>query len=819
MTSKDFLYFLLEEDGRSKYEDSNGLISSTVQATPLANTPDGHQDILAGFERDKEDLGTIRSFSFPLKFVKSGAKIIRDTMYKMGLNARLFLLITRREVAFTNSTFSDYHTKFYRGELDLVSCIDNEHTITVNMMETGLAKKIAANKDTKYEFSLTDPRSIGVKMDGMPLKQTANFQINEYNQANNTGRFFVDAGWTTTEGRAPGFAGHSVPYGNITTTSYNYSTGTDYLFDFSQAVNNIRMKGKVLIRREGTVLTNTLFEAYFQTNLGNNIPVIPSMLVPTSQAVTIPFDITFNALQDERFFFLFNTGLDITQEIIISETTFTLDFSSTFRETSTRAFTPAVMLDMLIERIGGFPGRSVTTLLSADPYQNLVLTSGDGLREFPDPKIKISLKEFLQIYRAYAFAGGGVHKEKYEVESLDAFLNPNANIIDLGEVGKCDIVPAKDLLFNKVKVGHKHTTIDDVNGRYMFNTTHTYGTPVDNMNVEKKIESPAIADPYIIEHIRANFDGKSTTDGDSDNEIICLHVEKSTATEQFVANNIASQVFLSGAGQIVMPAQSGSTQLVANSSNTEFQYVGSNTQNVTLSVVINSQKGDNSSSRLRILINGSVFATHDYTANGGTTGTPVYQVTLNPNDVVSVEVAYNGIGVIPVTVNTCILKITLTAIVQYSLFRETYDVLSGVAAGSQVFNIELLSPKRILMLHRRWLNSAVYGLSGRNFNFNITDRNPELKTEKNGVVIEEKADLPITDDIMWLPWYFDIEPIAPLNLVNSLDDDNKQIFRFTWNGVQLKGFLWKAGIAPSDSKPQVYRLLSTPDNDLTDLID
>src|SRR5688572_19187311 len=106
---KNWLYFFLDEKGKSFYEASNGSVLSSDVKKPLVHTPDGWQDISIAWERDMKEHGVNKAFTFPLKAVRDSLKIVRNCLYRFGVEFKLFLLITWRKVEFTTNDYADYH--------------------------------------------------------------------------------------------------------------------------------------------------------------------------------------------------------------------------------------------------------------------------------------------------------------------------------------------------------------------------------------------------------------------------------------------------------------------------------------------------------------------------------------------------------------------------------------------------------------------------------------------------------------------------------------------------------------------------------------
>lgn len=155
----------------------------------------------------------------------------------------------------------------------------------------------------------------------------------------------------------------------------------------------------------------------------------------------------------------------------------------------------------------------------------------------------------------------------------------------------------------------------------------------------------------------------------------------------------------------------------------------------------------------------------------------------------------------------------------YNLKRETYDSITGVLSPSTLFNIEELTPARLLEKHRNWINSVFYGFEGTKLIYQTSDKNRELRTVKGSTVYDEDADFTINDSPRLLkPMIFEFEPETLNNLVELMEENPNRCFSFEHpNGNIYKGFNLKVGIAPNTLEEQAFQLISAPSNDLKTL--
>lgn len=154
----------------------------------------------------------------------------------------------------------------------------------------------------------------------------------------------------------------------------------------------------------------------------------------------------------------------------------------------------------------------------------------------------------------------------------------------------------------------------------------------------------------------------------------------------------------------------------------------------------------------------------------------------------------------------------------YNLFRETYDIITGLLDPIGWFNLRM-TPARLMETHRSWLNSIFHGFQGQYLPFLLADKNEDLYTQKGTVIVKENADFQITDSPrILLPRVIEFVPETPEELVSILEANPTRCFSFIHpNGNTYKGFNLKIGIAANTLQEQAFQLIFSPDTDLTTL--
>lgn len=157
--------------------------------------------------------------------------------------------------------------------------------------------------------------------------------------------------------------------------------------------------------------------------------------------------------------------------------------------------------------------------------------------------------------------------------------------------------------------------------------------------------------------------------------------------------------------------------------------------------------------------------------------------------------------------------------VVYNLKRVAYDSITGVVDTSTLYNIEDLTPARLMAKHMPYFDSVLTGFEGQQITFQSTDKNRDLRTELAGVVYDEDANIIIGNTTkLFKNTYFDISPETRGDIVELLEDNPNRCFSFIHeNGLTYRGFNIKIGIAANTLEEQAYKLLAVANQDLTTL--
>ena len=767
MTLKRFLYFLLKPDGRSG-KVNNGVVTYSGTPTPLPQTPQGWEDILIGWERSLSLHGILRTFTLPLGFVRDGAQIIRDAVYKQSIEEPIQLLILKLVLKYTPSSFNWFYEYFYRGEIDLSTTEDEQDFVQVSIMEGGITKLLKANEKTVYDFSF-DNDSINIEMDGIDLNGSAKYLVPDGIEIDNAvySTHWMPFSLISVDGIAPGISFVSQNLQDTTGQSVETRmTSNNYFAVNTHATNtiNLRLKGQIKLtvtKQNGGNSIQFRFYRSSQTTANQSLYQVGLLVNPFAGSThAIDVDIVIPLGPGEKMFFegrVGNSGVH-TAYVIQPETFIYPEFTNRFDTTYIPAFTRDVLYRKLVGRILGDESLAVSQLCSDN--QNLCITSFDAVRGFQNATVKVSLTDFFSDTDCTLCAGMGIEDGKLVLEKRSYFYNSSAPV-SLGRAKEVKHTPSVDLLYNTFKFGHQKPNIEDVNGKYDPNGSTTWTGPLTRVVKEYNMVSPWKAGPMEIELTRVNLDGKTSTDTQNENEVCVINANGSKVVN-------ASVIFNATGNSITIP---NGIKLRAGQ-------------------------------RIRV--------------QGSTLNDAVFTV-LSVGSIITAQLAFVDVTVVDEASVAVTLTFETGAV--YTLTRVVYDTLEGVPNQS-IFNIEQLTPKRMFQQHWEWIRSMHYGLDSQKLVFAGGDKNYKLKTVLGSVEFDEDADVQIVGmgNINFKPIYDTFKTEVPVNLATILET-NRCFSYIDENGDEWVGFVFAAGIAPNTMQEQEFKLLMAPQNDLTKLVD
>lgn len=768
MSLKKFLYFITEKDGRTR-QIVNGVVTSLNQPVALPQAPDGNQEIAIGWERSPVYYGNIRNFSLPLGFVGDGRKILQNDFYKSNIDRELYLLVKQLTYEWDDNIFREYYKQLYKGQFDFSTFVDDqgEYRATIGIMDGNLQRLLKANEGTVYELPF-DIDAKNVYMDGMYILGNFRWFVGAYPSlaAGYPGLFQFN-----NDNAIPGLAIFDV----LLTESPGAPNGDnlEYFAEAAQDIQDIHITGTLTgfnaIGSPGPLSVLLYVYNKITDSITQTIDLTPDDPYPENYNLII--DQTIDLAEGDRIFLHTNSNFQ-------GEGNLRMDAKSKPETSTIRGFTLYDVGRKLIEKITGnadnFTSSLLENILSIRGHE-VILTSGDGVRGISNASLKTSWRDFWKFVDVHCMAQMTVN-DKIRIEERLTAYQPAADQVPiaLGEVKKLKVTPALDYLFTSVKVGHAEQQVDDTNGKFDFNGYMVFTSPVKGIpDKQLDLQSSYKTSPYEIEQTRANYEGKITTDKETDNDVFALAVLpqdsdnsfETTATFQADGTPFApGEPFLSitAGSPVVKPG-------------------------------------------MKIRITGSVSNDGEYTIKGATGWFFGQLITLN-------EAVVDEAGV---TITIEILEgqlYTLDRSIEVTQLTDP-DVTEDIK--ETVFNIPF-TPKRVLLTHARWLAGCLFDYADGKLIFSSANRNKELIA--GGII--EKADVTIASlgAPMFQNKYIEFETVSPADMVAALDTNENPSFEPLWSSISLPGFFIRGGIALNDLEEQTFKLLALPDTNFLPLI-
>lgn len=772
MSLKKFLFFPVEEDGRTR-QVVNGVVTSLNTPKALPQAPDGNQEIAIGWERSEVYKGNIRNFSLPLGFVGDGYKILANDSIKFTIDRKLWLLVKQLTYEWSDTTFKEYYKQLYKGQFDFSTgeLDQGNYRFNINLMEGGLQRLLKANETTKFELPF-DLQAKNIRMDGMFIQGSTTFLIPEdtFNNGKYVSMFVVSSG-----DPAPGIAFFDV-LKNGAAASPNSDT-LEYHGETVQDIDNVHITGviPVIDAEDNDIKIELQIYNMITESLRLTIDLAPDE--PYTYPVNIPVDETFDLLKGDRLFLRF--GENPLSVIEVGEWQLKYEVVAKPESSVIPGFTLYDVGRKLVEKITGNPDDFDSTLL-ADMITNfgceIILTSGDGVRGISNAALKTSWRDFYKFVDTMLMTEMTVTDKIRISDRLNAYQPPSVKAsVPLGNIKNLKVTPAIDQMYTSVKVGHQDQDVNDTNGKFDFNGNMVFTFPIKSIpDKQMDLQTPYKASPYEIEQTRANFEGKTTTDKETDNDVFAIGVIPDAVTSVSTTSSFRADGTPFAPGEPFLSVATGVPEF---------------------------REG------MKIRVTGTALNNGDYTIKFATGWFFGQLITLNE----------------PVVDEDVVATIEILEGQLYDLDRGiTIDQLTDPDVSTEiketVFNVRL-SPKRILLRHSRWLAGMLWGYEAEKITYADANRNKDMIA--GGVI--EKADINISTlgVPMFIPKYFEFDAVSPVNMPEILEQDPNPVFDFvdpindfdTYNG-----FFYRGGIALNDLEEQTFKLLATFENDLLPLI-
>jgi len=558
---KIFRFHLRYYDGANYqyYYVSGGVVSTTTTQTALQYSPNGWRDCEIGWERGWTYYGLFTNYTTPLKFVKDGAQILRHLMYTTGIESKVELFVEKFNPA--SGTYA--YATFVTGDLDMSQAIDEFDYVTANIMEGGFTARFKANELTPYEYDIDgNPDVQYVYHDGIDLQaRLVWFGLASIMDAGINGNRYPPITYYDTEGTNLKLLFYDQDGTSNLIVGNNSGSIVDVTMDITY---NITVSVSLLVG-----YNNYLQFEYREVNLSTGAFTGTNYFIDNSTYVHAPAVTHIYSGSDNQVITLadgFGLAVTVRMKDVSSPTYLsTLDYTASTNgmdvtATITNRYDPTYVpclyaldvLNYLIASIGsandGTPDSSLfvaSTLLDTTYLNELVITSGDGLRNLTNSKLKITFEQFykwLDSKFGVCFYYDSVSSTWYLDKKENVFSNSVSTTYPLiSSCAKMRVTPFVLETFNNLKIGSGTFTYDQkgdgvseiTNGKDEFNNTTEWNTPIVRVKRTADYVSPIRCDMYGIEFQRINLTNKTISDSSSDNDIFAMHVDASNAATYY----------------------------------------------------------------------------------------------------------------------------------------------------------------------------------------------------------------------------------------------------------------------------------------------
>jgi hypothetical protein len=399
--------------------------------------------------------------------------------------------------------------------------------VTVEALEGGVSKYLKAFESTAFEIPVDqDPQAVQVLFDGIVLDCLFNY---EAIAGNNKGVHLVPCVYFNGEGTRLNLFPNTDSVGGDQSGTY-FASSDRGIFSASDTTT-FTISGNLALVQQN--VETGVYTLSIRTSTNHSLQLYSSTI--SQKNTEVAFSGTFTVNGNENVFLEANwTGKNNiyyrsqqsrstirTFGVTLPKLGFKVAFKNKYQSTICYGLYPYRLFEKIFEQMSN--GKYFVKSAWLKSKKDVVFFSGDSLRRLTGSVIKISLADFFKSMNFFS-CGLGVEMEKLMIEELKYFFN-TSKIIGIGQVSEAEVTPAEDIFFNTIKSGCDKQDYDDVNGRFEFNQLTQWTAPITKVTRELDLSTPARTDPYGMEFVRINLDGKVTTDSSSDNNTFMAAVE------------------------------------------------------------------------------------------------------------------------------------------------------------------------------------------------------------------------------------------------------------------------------------------------------
>ena len=482
------------------------------------------KDTKVNFSRDKDYFGVFRKFSLPLNFTYDGRDILQAAFDKYGYEAEVEIKIYLLD----KSTWA--YKPFFDGDIDFSTYEFTGDSVSVALMDAGIAKNIKASESITFEYSLTGADVVNIVLPGIRFTDEILWAFLATDTTNlNANKKYIPGMDLIKQNESDFAEGFNIEQ----TNAQDNSDFSGHTFVRSKRPEGVTLKFTGRIK--GAVVNGAAFSSNIDVSidirrLSDKVSIYnlvyisenwsPNQIRPFDKEI----DFTVTLPLNEGLYIYCTTGTQsgTTVTSIITEGELKSEMSSVSDPSNCKGIKAIDLFGKIINRIS--PGTAAISHRLSSYWRDLVFTSGNGIRETADAKIKISWKDFFETFRSLDDIGFGIENRSAVLELASDFVR-QAVIFDLGEVSECSINVANEFIFNSVKIGYNDGNTDEKNGLEEFNSGQEWAMPVTRINKPMDWKSPVRADQFGIEKVRVEYNVKNTgssKDTPSDNDTFMI---------------------------------------------------------------------------------------------------------------------------------------------------------------------------------------------------------------------------------------------------------------------------------------------------------
>jgi len=508
LPNKEFRYYLT-------YEGARKLLVFAPE--------DWDSDTIGQYKRDTYYGGVMRSLSLPLTFALDAYNILWSAFNKYSFAAEVIFEVEQ----LNHATFA-YEPKF-NSLLDFSTWDDNGIEATLTMLDNAVFSKIKAQETTEFEYELNGADIVNVILPGVAFAEKAGW-INPQ-QTDNIRNDYIPAMNITVNDTEVGFL-------DVRNTSNeedpNLATSTDYF-----AIANRNLTIRLFGNFQGTAVklpleSSTSFKIDLVNQSGGGIYTFGIVDAISNGGTNFRFDFdeSINIANGDKLFIVVRktnaqSGNNNNFLTFFSDGEFNLSYDSVSDPSNCKGIKIFDLYQRIMRRIA--PSSKVDSYLLKQTWiKDLILISGNAIRELEGATINISFKDFFDSCNAWESVGFGVEMDIYKIEQLPFFYRPTPILSTPLAVNACNFTTAADLVFSALEIGYNDGNTDDTDGQKEYNSKQEWEFPQSQIARKENWMSPIRADQYGIEKLRRDYI-KKTNDTSSDNDTFAVHCELSGA--------------------------------------------------------------------------------------------------------------------------------------------------------------------------------------------------------------------------------------------------------------------------------------------------